>query len=72
MLFASLRTRFGPQIELPDLELPASVSEVRQALEAFGAWTTGSRIAVNQRFATDETTVEPGNEVAVVPPVSGG
>jgi len=30
------------------------------------------RVAVNQDFATDETPVAPGDEVAIFPPVTGG
>jgi len=31
-----------------------------------------SRIAVRQRFATDEFVVDDGADVAVIPPVAGG
>ena len=30
------------------------------------------RVAVNQDFAGDETPVNPGDEVAIFPPVTGG
>lgn len=70
-LFAGLRARHGACVLL---ELPnsASVAAIRAALEEKGYWTPGSRIAVNHTFANLDDTVDPGDEVAVIPPVSGG
>lgn len=31
-----------------------------------------SRLACNQQFAKPDTLIQPGDEVAVIPPVSGG
>jgi len=30
------------------------------------------RLAINQRYALAEDTVQPGDEVALIPPVAGG
>lgn len=70
-LFAGLKARYGACVllELPD---SASVASVRAALEEKGIWTPGSRIAVNQTFANLDDTVDRSDEVAVIPPVSGG
>ena len=70
-LFASLRSRFGQEISL-DLNPPISVERIAAALREQGSWTQGARIAVNFSFANDKDTVAHGDEVAVIPPVSGG
>lgn len=70
-LFASLRSRFGGEVILP-IEPPVSVAEIACELQEKTAWTHGARIAVNHAFAHSTCTVEPGDEVAVIPPVSGG
>jgi molybdopterin synthase sulfur carrier subunit len=32
----------------------------------------GLRVAINQRFAAAETPLQPGDEVAFLPPITGG
>ena len=67
-LFAGLRERSGwsqRQIEA------ATVADVWQALE-LGAEPAGLLYAVNQRYAKRETVLAEGDEVALIPPVSGG
>lgn len=53
-----------------------TVGELRLALaEAYPALRSllpHSAFAVNAEYAGDETAVHPGDEVAVLPPVSGG
>lgn len=70
-LFAQLKADHGgwQVIEVPDT---ARVSDVRAALEKRGIWVSGSRIAVNHSFADENDTVGMADEVAVIPPVSGG
>ncbi len=33
---------------------------------------TGVRVAINQRFATPDTALHPGDELAFLPPITGG
>ncbi len=80
LYFAWLRERTGVAEET--LALPDGVSTVgglrtllsarsprhREAFEAPGL----VRAAVNQVFATQDTPVAPGDEVAFFPPVTGG
>lgn len=76
-LFAVLRERTGR--ERLELELPegATVAEAKLALSAEpGLGEALDRlavaIAVNRDYADDATALAPGDELALVPPVSGG
>ena len=40
--------------------------------EGLGPALDSIRFAVNQAFARDDTVLQPGDEVALIPPVSGG
>lgn len=71
LLFAGLRDRFGESIESP-VEPPCRVADMQSALIAMDCWPAGTRLAINRRFALDDETVTPGDEVAVIPPVTGG
>lgn len=67
-LFAGLRERAGTdtvELELPD---PATVADVRTAFDPDQPYI----VAVNRIYAGDEDPVRTGDEVALVPPVSGG
>lgn len=61
-----------------DISVPsgAKLSDVIDQLcgecERLAAARDRVRYAVNQAFATQETLLKPGDEVAIVPPVSGG
>jgi molybdopterin synthase sulfur carrier subunit len=80
LYFAWLRERIGCSEEF--LELPSSVSNVAELV----AWLCERgenyrrafavpgvvRCAVNQVFATSETKLGSGDEVAFFPPVTGG
>ncbi|KAA0228705.1 MAG: MoaD/ThiS family protein [Armatimonadetes bacterium] len=70
-LFASLRARYGETTEV-NLDPPLSALELRSHLQKTEVWTPGARVAVNHEFVGDDATISPGDEVAVVPPVSGG
>jgi len=70
-LFAGLRERAGAaevDLELPDGAL------VSDALDQMRALTEGIRVvmAVNHEYAEPETRLHGGDEVALIPPVSGG
>jgi MoaE-MoaD fusion protein len=70
-LFAALRERAGaPEIRL-DLPDGARVSD---ALREMRALTAGVPVvmAVNQEYADAESELHAGDEVALIPPVSGG
>jgi molybdopterin synthase catalytic subunit len=70
-LFAMLRERAGAdEIEL---ELPEGAL-VRDALERVHDLTSGVRVvmAVNQDYADPSEVLHPGDELALIPPVSGG
>lgn len=80
LYFAWIRTRIGQAEE--ELDPPAEVATVADLL----GWLEGRgggyaealarsdliRVAVNQEFATPETPVAAGDEVALFPPVTGG
>jgi molybdopterin converting factor subunit 1 len=70
-LFAGLRERAGTD-EL-ELDLPEG-AVVRDALERMSAVTDGVPVvmAVNQEYADVDLALHAGDEVALIPPVSGG
>ena len=77
LYFAALRERMGKASEL--VELPAEVSDIgrlRAFLEASRPALKGVlasvRFAVGDEFVTSERKLEPGDVVALIPPVSGG
>ena len=58
-----------------DVPPPGTVAELHARLLArFPALADvgAVRYAVNQRFADDDTPLPPGDELAIIPPVSGG
>jgi MoaE-MoaD fusion protein len=70
-LFAGLRERAGAgEVEL---DLPEQ-ARVRDALDQLRAITTGLPVvmAINQEYANEETLLSAGDELALIPPVSGG
>ena len=70
-LFAQLRERAGRgEVEL---ELPEG-ARVRDALAAMGDLAAGLPVvmAVNREYADGDAPLAPGDELALIPPVSGG
>lgn len=70
-LFAVLRERAGARELVLELDRGARVSDALQKL----LWLTDGVpvvMAVNRGYADDESLLEPGDELALVPPVSGG
>jgi molybdopterin converting factor subunit 1 len=76
LLFASLAEVVGASSVQLDIACPAKVVEVKRALvETFPAAQpilTSSFAAVNLTFAADDDVIQLGDEVAFIPPVSGG
>src|SRR5436305_8823925 len=70
-LFAMLRERAGAS--QVTLELPEGAS-VRDALESLGDLARGLPLgmAVNREYAPEDQVLDPGDELALIPPVSGG
>jgi MoaE-MoaD fusion protein len=70
-LFAALRERAGTSVL--ELELPEG-ARVSDALKELN-WLTGDLqtvLAVNREYASESLTLHPGDELALIPPVSGG
>jgi molybdopterin converting factor subunit 1 len=70
-LFAMLRERAGARevrLDLPD------GARVRDAIAALGGVTEGVPVvmAVNREYAPEDAVLDPGDELALIPPVSGG
>jgi MoaE-MoaD fusion protein len=70
-LFAGLRERAGSKER--ELELPegALAADVWPALD-LGERPPGLALAVNRRYAAEDVPLTDGDEVALIPPVSGG
>jgi molybdopterin synthase sulfur carrier subunit len=80
LYFARLREDLGTGAE--ELALPAGVTTVAglraHLIARGGAWATvlangkALRVAVNQEMAEPSTPIKTGDEVAFLPPVTGG
>jgi molybdopterin synthase catalytic subunit/molybdopterin converting factor small subunit len=70
-LFAGLRERAGTGERRLDLTEGARVCDVWAALE-LGERPAGLLYAVNREYAPEDAPLSPGDEVALIPPVSGG
>ena len=72
-LFAQVRDLFGRETVAVEA---GSVAGLRLALNALrpaaAPLLTRCRVAVNLEFVDDDHPVTPADEVAVIPPVSGG
>jgi molybdopterin synthase catalytic subunit/molybdopterin converting factor small subunit len=70
-LFAILRERAGSGEVV--LDLPAG-ARVRDALDSLSGLAEGVPLvmAVNREYASEDTALDPGDELALIPPVSGG
>jgi MoaE-MoaD fusion protein len=71
MLFAGLRERAGTSVV--ELELPDGAL-VRDALDRMSELADGVPVvmAINQEYAAADATLHAGDELALIPPVSGG
>ena len=70
-LFAGLRERAGTGARKLDLADGSRVADVWPAL-GLGDEPSGLLYAVNKRYAPADTELADGDEVALIPPVSGG
>jgi molybdopterin synthase catalytic subunit/molybdopterin converting factor small subunit len=70
-LFAALRERAGSGSVEVDLPEGAVVGDVWPALE-LGDEPPGLLVALNRGYADKSEVLSPGDEVAMIPPVSGG
>ena len=68
-LFASLRERHGWREKSVPLAVATTVAGLQQQL-CIGS--DGISCAVNQDFAPPTLALQPGDEVAFLPPISGG
>lgn len=74
LLFAALRDAAGAESVEVSVPAGATVRDLRAALARVlpAALLSRSAIAVNHEYADDAREVTDGDEVAVIPPVSGG
>ena len=74
--FARCRILAGCHEEKLELQLPCSLEDVRQHIldrhPALAEMMQTTRLALNCEFAIGTEEVEAGDEVALIPPVSGG
>jgi molybdopterin converting factor subunit 1 len=75
-LFAAARELAGTSEAVVEVSEAATVGEVRQALskqyERLAPLVGRSLMAVNAEYADNSTTLQAADEVALIPPVSGG
>lgn len=75
LLFAGLAEALGRSVlEVEDREAPATVGALESRLREAHPALAGRpfRVAVNQAYARAGDALAPGDEVALIPPVSGG
>ena len=76
LLFARLREIAGSDTVAVMLPAAATVADIRRALASAHPDLAGllerCAVAVNHDFVDDARVLAPGDEVAVIPPVSGG
>lgn len=75
LLFAGLAEALGrPVLDLPDDEAPATVAELERRLREGHPALAGRpfRVAVNRCYGAAGDGLSPGDEIALIPPVSGG
>lgn len=75
-LFSLARDLAGFSEQVVDLGRNPRAGEVLAYLAEhnpeFGAWRASIRLAVNEEYVSNEHPLNEGDEVAVIPPVSGG
>jgi molybdopterin converting factor subunit 1 len=74
--FAALREAAGAEVLRVTLPADGDVSALRHALlrahPSLEALLPSTAVAVNQRLVGDDAVLREGDEVALLPPVSGG
>ena len=75
-LFATFRDRAGAGAVPVGLAPGATVTDLRRELAGMwpdlAALVEKSAVAVNEEYAAADLAVRPGDDVALIPPVSGG
>jgi len=75
-LFAHFRERAGADSVTVLVPSGATVADLRGRLGRLWPDATGllqkSAVAVNEEYAPDDRELAPGDDVALIPPVSGG
>ena len=75
-LFARFRDVFGVESIDVGMAEPATVEELRTLLSLLKPETAAllarSQIAINSELASDSTVITFSDEIAILPPVSGG
>jgi sulfur-carrier protein len=75
-LFAAAREHAGAEVLAVELPAGATVATLRSELArrapALASLLAKSAVAVNHDFAEDDRVLTAADEVAVIPPVSGG
>ena len=75
-LFSVARDLAGFETRTVDVEPPATAGSVLRHLAAihpgFDEWKSSIRMAVNCEYVHETHRLNEGDEVAVIPPVSGG
>lgn len=75
LLFASYADALGASVM--ELDVPVGAT-IRDVLSTLSALPGGNRlpprplVAVNETYAPVDTPLQPGEEVAIIPPVAGG
>ena len=75
LLFAGLAEALGcRELQWPDAALPATVGQLEAGLREREPRLADARfrVAINQRYAQPGDALSPRDEVALIPPVSGG
>jgi molybdopterin synthase catalytic subunit len=72
--FGVLKDRLGTSLVTVELRDGASIAELLQQLSEGGSaqWFRGIAVSVNAEFATATCVLSDGDEVGLLPPVSGG
>lgn len=75
-VFAHLKSVVGADTLCLQLPAGATVRELldvlRQRYPALTPWLESTRVAVNYKYAALDASLREGDEVALIPPVSGG
>lgn len=76
LFFARLKDQIGQEkIQLENDVVGKTVTEIRQQMIEQGMTAlqdSSIRIALNQTFCNDDAIVQTGDEIAFMPPVTGG